>query len=143
MFSEKSRLVNTDSFFSMSIYQYILYLPYGYPELFYIYAYTWKLFKIYKRSLEKSILFFSSSCVDLVAELSANPKAHKEVISLIPLLSHAAHYKHYTQHLHLLETVCTQVANLKMSAIIFNNKDILPLLYKYQYCLFCLLVIYT
>lgn len=47
--------------------------------------------------------------MDLVAELSTNPKAHKEVISLIPLVAQTAHYKHYTQHLHLLETVCTQV----------------------------------
>ena len=49
--------------------------------------------------------------MDLVAELSANSKAHKEVISMIPLVAHAAHYKHYTQHLHLMETVCTQVNN--------------------------------
>ncbi|KAJ7369805.1 hypothetical protein OS493_036321 [Desmophyllum pertusum] len=51
----------------------------------------------------------ADGCVDLVAELSTNPKAHKEVISLIPLVAQTAHYKHYTQHLHLLETVCTQL----------------------------------
>jgi len=51
----------------------------------------------------------ADGCVDLVAELSANPKTHKEVISLIPLVSQAAHHKHYTQHLHLMETVCTQL----------------------------------
>ncbi|CAH3155687.1 unnamed protein product [Porites evermanni] len=51
----------------------------------------------------------ADGCVDLLAELSANPKTHKEVIKLIPLVSEAAHHKHYTQHLHLLETVCTQL----------------------------------
>lgn len=51
----------------------------------------------------------ADGCVDLVAELSTNPKAHKEVITLLPLVAQAAHYKHYTQHLHLLETVCTQL----------------------------------
>ena len=49
--------------------------------------------------------------MDLVAELSQNLKAQKEVISLMPLMAQAAHFKHYTQHLHLLETVCTQVTN--------------------------------
>ena len=63
------------------------------------------------------IIFFipSFSCVDLVAELSGNPKTHKEVISLIPLVSQAAHHKHYTQHLHLMETVCTQVTNTHLA----------------------------
>ncbi|XP_022785332.1 uncharacterized protein LOC111325729 [Stylophora pistillata] len=51
----------------------------------------------------------ADGCVDLVAELSTNSKAHKEVITLLPLVAQAAHYKHYTQHLHLLETVCTQL----------------------------------
>lgn len=65
------------------------------------------------------ILFSFFRCVDLVAELSQNPKAQKEVISLIPLVAQAAHFKHYTQHLHLLETVCTQVTNFMMAMLLY------------------------
>ena len=61
------------------------------------------------------LIFFR--CVDLVAELSQNSKAQKEVISLIPLVAQAAHFKHYTQHLHLLETVCTQVTKFMMANV--------------------------
>ena len=57
--------------------------------------------------------------MDLVAELSQNPKAQKEVISLIPLIAQAAHFKHYTQHLHLLETVCTQVINFMTAMLLY------------------------
>ena len=63
------------------------------------------------------VLFQFFRCVDLVAELSQNPKAQKEVISLIPLVTQAAHFKHYTQHLHLLETVCTQVTNFTVTML--------------------------
>ena len=65
------------------------------------------------------ILFSFFRCVDLVAELSQNTKAQKEVISLIPLVAQAAHFKHYTQHLHLLETVCTQVTNFMMAMLLY------------------------
>lgn len=65
------------------------------------------------------ILFSFFRCVDFVAELSQNPKAQKEVISLIPLVAQAAHFKHYTQHLHLLETVCTQVTNFMMAMLLY------------------------
>ncbi|XP_068751859.1 uncharacterized protein [Montipora capricornis] len=51
----------------------------------------------------------ADGCVDLVAELSSNVQAHKEVIGVIPVVAEATQYKHYTQHLHLMETVCAQL----------------------------------
>ena len=90
--------------------------------------------------------------MDLVAELSQNPKSQKEVISLIPLIAQAAHFKHYTQHLHLLETVCTQVTNfIIMTAILHycfswlryifwvqgNNRTVLAIKICLDIALFC------
>ena len=68
---------------------------------------------------EVTFVLYIFRCVDLVAELSQNPKAQKEVISLIPLIAQAAHFKHYTQHLHLLETVCTQVTNFMTAMLLY------------------------
>lgn len=51
--------------------------------------------------------------MDLVAELSSNAQAHKEVVSVIPLVAQVTQHKHYTQHLHLMETVCSQVNVVK------------------------------
>lgn len=51
----------------------------------------------------------ADGCVDLVAELSSNAQAHKEVVSVIPLVAQVTQHKHYTQHLHLMETVCSQL----------------------------------
>ena len=67
------------------------------------------------------VLFPFFRCVDLVAELSQNPKAQKEVFNLIPLMAQAAHFKHYTQHLHLLETVCTQVTNFMIAMLHYRH----------------------
>ncbi|KAK2561519.1 hypothetical protein P5673_015491 [Acropora cervicornis] len=50
----------------------------------------------------------ADGCVDLVAELSSNAQTHKEVVSVIPLVAQVTQHKHYTQHLHLMETVCSQ-----------------------------------
>ena len=61
--------------------------------------------------------------MDLVAELSANSKTHKDVISLIPLMAEAAHHKHYTQHLHLMETVCTQVNGTLQLLLVICTDD--------------------
>ena len=48
--------------------------------------------------------------MDLVAELSSNTKVVNDVLKVVPLMAKAAEYRHYTQHLHLLETVCKQVS---------------------------------
>ena len=47
--------------------------------------------------------------MDLVAELSSNTKILNETLKVVPLIAKAAEYRHYTQHVHLLETVCKQV----------------------------------
>ena len=87
--------------------------PFPYSELdLHKLKWLWRLLVLNGKLIIENSFPPSPSCMDLVAELSTNPKAHKEVITLMPLIAEAAHYKHYTQHLHLLETVCTQVNQL-------------------------------
>lgn len=87
--------------------------PFTYPELdLHKLKWLWSLLVLNGKLIIENSFPPSPSCMDLVAELSTNPKAHKEVITLMSLVAEAAHYKHYTQHLHLLETVCTQVNQL-------------------------------
>jgi len=49
---------------------------------------------------------YGDGCIYLAAELSHVPCSQAEVIKILPLISSAAHHKHYTAHVSLLETLC-------------------------------------
>ncbi|XP_065058563.1 uncharacterized protein LOC135686289 [Rhopilema esculentum] len=51
----------------------------------------------------------TDGCIYALAELSTNKLAVKDVMECIPLLSKAASFRHYTQHFHLLETLCSKL----------------------------------
>ena len=55
---------------------------------------------------------FYFRCICLLAELSQLPDAAADVAKELPLVVNAASFKHYTQHVHLLETMCKQVNRL-------------------------------
>ena len=44
-----------------------------------------------------------------MAELSQINSLNQDLGKILPLLSKAASYQHYTQHVNLLETLCKQV----------------------------------
>ena len=48
----------------------------------------------------------TDGCVYLIAELSQNAIAHKEIIEVLQLLAEAAKFQHYAQHIQLFETMC-------------------------------------
>ncbi|GAB1608917.1 uncharacterized protein LOC115226077, partial [Argonauta hians] len=52
---------------------------------------------------------FADGCINLVAELATLPSMGGAVEELLPLVASAAGYRHYTQHLYLLETVCKRL----------------------------------
>ena len=51
----------------------------------------------------------TDGCIYAMAELASNKSAAKLVIDCLPLLSKAASYRHYSQHFHLLETLCNKL----------------------------------
>lgn len=53
------------------------------------------------------LLFFR--CICLAVELSDNAQTHEDIVGVLPLVSKAAEFKHYSHHLYLLETLCKQV----------------------------------
>ncbi|KAK2178117.1 hypothetical protein NP493_558g01003 [Ridgeia piscesae] len=48
-------------------------------------------------------------CIYLLAELSQLPDAAADVAKELPLVATTASFQHYTQHVHLLETMCKQL----------------------------------
>lgn len=70
----------------------------------------------------QDIFFFRSCrCVHLVAELSKIDFCSKEVTKLLPLLAKASNFKHYTQHLSFLETMCKRVFEAQFYFIVILN----------------------
>ena len=51
----------------------------------------------------------TDGCIYAVAELAAVKSALKPVTECLPLLAKAAGFRHYNQHFHLLETLCSQL----------------------------------
>lgn len=51
----------------------------------------------------------TDGCIYAVAELAGVKAALKQVTDCIPLLAKAAAFRHYSQHFHLLETLCCQL----------------------------------
>ncbi|CAI9744392.1 XP_029652912.1uncharacterized protein LOC115226077 [Octopus vulgaris] len=55
---------------------------------------------------------YTDGCINLVAELASLPPMSSTVTQLLPFVANAASFRHYTQHLYLLETVCKRLPAL-------------------------------
>jgi len=64
---------------------------------------------------------FLPRCIYLLAELSQLPDAAADVAKELPLVATTASFQHYTQHVHLLETMCKQVTWLQLTDNLFLN----------------------
>lgn len=54
----------------------------------------------------------TDGCIYVLAELAANKEALKPVTDCLPILAKAASFRHYSQHFHLLETLCCQIPRI-------------------------------
>ncbi|XP_041353501.1 uncharacterized protein LOC121371570 [Gigantopelta aegis] len=54
----------------------------------------------------------ADGCIHLVAELSPIRAVTQKLNPIFPLMAKACSYRHYTQHVYLLESMCKQLANI-------------------------------
>ncbi|KAK3597150.1 hypothetical protein CHS0354_038078 [Potamilus streckersoni] len=57
----------------------------------------------------------ADGCINLVAEMSSQQKYAQKVSELLPLVSKAASFDHYTQHVILKETLCNRLPHIGMA----------------------------
>ncbi|XP_048580229.1 uncharacterized protein LOC116601563 isoform X2 [Nematostella vectensis] len=58
----------------------------------------------------------TDGCINLVAELSRQPPYQRAVMEVLPLVAKAGEYHHYAQHPYLLETICKQKSENKLTS---------------------------